>query len=68
MNWAKKQKLNSSSSLDQKGRGQNYFIKLSFYMFLEIKVCKWGATMIEKFFLDSDDGLCTPKNRQIQWN
>ena len=26
------------------------------------------ATMIEKFFVDSDNGLCIQKNRQIQWN
>ena len=24
--------------------------------------------MIEKFFVDSDNGLCIQKNRQIQWN
>ena len=26
------------------------------------------AIIQEKFFLDSDDGLCIPRNRQIQWN
>ena len=26
------------------------------------------ATTIEKFFVDSDDGLCIKKNREIQWN
>ena len=26
------------------------------------------ATTIEKFFLDSDDGLCIKKNWQIQWD
>ena len=34
----------------------------------EATVGIWVATMIEKFFVDSDNGLCTQKNRQIQCN
>ena len=38
------------------------------WYFCEITVRIYVVTTIEKFFLDSDDGLCIKKIRQIQWD
>ena len=44
--------------------GQSLRTKYIFYT--TVRICV--ATTIEKVFLDSDDGLCIKKIRQIQWD
>ena len=64
-------KLRCSTTLIQTravGRSENLKIR----KFEKTKIIHgmyiWVARIVEKVFLGSDNGLCTPKNRQIQWN